>query len=138
VNGATLFRPWTAPLSRFRAERWLRLVPLILYVAGIYAVSSVSGADIPHVVDDRISHTLEYFGLALLMLFALAPFTLYRLQARHGAGVIAMAFLWGLSDEFHQRFVPLRDSSGKDLAFDVLGASLAVIFVLLGSRRSRA
>jgi VanZ family protein len=136
VIRAGLFRLWTAPLSHWSSERWLRVIPLLLYLSGIYAMSCVPGPSVPVVVDDRIAHTLEYFGLGALLLFAFAPHVSYRLRAAHGVTAVAMAGLWGVSDEFHQSFVPLRDVSLKDLSFDLLGATLAVVIILAGIRWS--
>ena len=38
----------------------------------------------------------------------------------------ALAFLYALTDEYHQSFVPGRDTSGLDLGVDGLGAALGV------------
>ena len=68
-------------------------------------------------------HLLIYFVLALLLRWALS-----------GAGVryatwwaLGLCALYGISDEFHQSFVPNRDPSIGDWANDVLGASAALL-----------
>ncbi|HSN67851.1 MAG TPA: VanZ family protein, partial [Thermoanaerobaculia bacterium] len=45
---------------------------------------------------------------------------------------LAVFFLsvgWGVLDEYHQRFVPTRESSGLDLLADAAGAAAAVLLV---------
>ena len=44
------------------------------------------------------------------------------------AGVWLFALLYGMTDEFHQQFVPGRFSSLMDIAADVAGAVIAVWF----------
>jgi len=50
--------------------------------------------------------------------------------------VIALAYAAG--DEFHQRFVPTREGSVRDVAIDGIGAGLALLLVwILGRWRKR-
>jgi len=47
--------------------------------------------------------------------------------------------LWGLSDEFHQSFVPGRDASGWDLLADAVGFAIAsCVFAATTLRSARA
>ena len=65
-------------------------------------------------------------------------------QATRAVAVCTVLFCltYGLSDEFHQRFVPGRFSGVDDLVFDTLGGLLAVAIDRARqhwtSRRSRA
>jgi VanZ family protein len=81
-------------------------------------------------VEEIGGHLFVYFVLALLVRWALA-----------GAGVrhatwwaIAFCALYGISDEFHQSFVPHRDPDVGDWTRDVLGASAAMFVVWLAAR----
>jgi len=47
---------------------------------------------------------------------------------------ILIAVLYGVSDEFHQSFVPARDASVMDLVSDTVGAFLGAGIVALGRR----
>lgn len=71
-----------------------------------------------------ISGHVVFFGI-LYFLFTRALRSNYLLSAgsliRLG---LVFVFLYGLSDEFHQSFVPGRDASIIDVGWDVLGAWL--------------
>ncbi len=47
------------------------------------------------------------------------------------AGSLAFAIGYGFMDEFHQLFVPGRDSSMLDVAYDTLGVSIGLGVALL-------
>lgn len=47
----------------------------------------------------------------------------------------AIAFLYAISDEYHQTFVTGRHGSWVDVAIDSMGAGLLVLFVLRAQRR---
>jgi VanZ family protein len=81
-------------------------------------------------LEEIAGHLSVYFVLALLMRWALT-----------GAGVrhatwwaIGFCALYGISDEFHQSFVPHRDPDIHDWVRDVLGASAAMILVWATTR----
>lgn len=100
-------------------------------------VSSVHGSDVPQVVDDRVAHFVVYFGLGTLTMFSAAGFGPHELTLRHTIAAFAVAVAFAVSDEWHQSFVPGRDSSLKDLIFDTLGAGSAqsLIWLMMGGRR---
>ncbi len=81
-------------------------------------------------VQEIAGHLAVYFVLALLVRWALA-----------GAGVrhaiwwaIGFCALYGISDEFHQSFVPHRNPALGDWANDVLGASAAMLLLWVATR----
>ena len=79
----------------------------------------------------NLLHVPAYAGLAYLWWRAL----LARGKSRAAAAVIAaaIAVLYGITDEFHQTFVPGRYGSGTDVLLDAAGAAT----VLLWARRRR-
>jgi VanZ family protein len=114
---------------------WL---PALGWMAIIFYMSSLqhpAPGDLA-LIPDWISHPVVYAILALLLCRALAagkPLTL-------GAALLAVVFatLYGVSDEWHQSFVPLRDSSALDVVKDFAGAVLgAGAYVRLGPSRKR-
>jgi VanZ family protein len=99
------------------------------YMAGIFYASSISDPPVPPDVSDVSLHGAAYFGLALLLIRALArgrwsgvtPVTLV------GAWMIAVAY--GMTDEWHQSFVPNRTAEWRDLGSDAIGAFVATVIV---------
>lgn len=110
--------PW-----RIRQARWL---PLIGMMIAIFAVSSQPGDNLP-LPDiwnlDKLCHLLEYGILAATTLYALHPIP-SRSRTMVAVGVVCFSALYGVSDEFHQSFVPLRTCHVSDVLADTLGAAL--------------
>ena len=83
---------------------------------------------------DKFLHGLAYGVLAASVLFALSPARSRRQPLRTGAGVVFFCLLYGISDEFHQSFIPGRCPSAGDLVADILGAALVVTVALTAVR----
>lgn len=101
--------------------------PVIVYMAAIFYVSSLPEAPLPPGVGDKPSHSLAYMGLSVSIARALGG----GLPARLGMGTAAAAVLltvaYGVSDEFHQSFVPGRSSDVHDVYADAIGAILGTV-----------
>lgn len=91
-------------------------------MAAIFYVSSLSEPRLPPGFGDKPSHSLAYMGLAITIARALAG----GLPARVGVGTAVAAVLltiaYGMTDEFHQSFVPGRSAEVHDLYADAIGA----------------
>jgi VanZ family protein len=84
-------------------------------------------------LNDKVEHIIEYSVAGFFATGALGR--VGRLPAWMAA--IAFGLVWGFSDEFHQSFVPGRDSSAYDLAADVTGAALGtLVFTSAAKRRT--
>lgn len=108
----------------------LYLLPLLLYASLIIYLSSLS--NIPTIrgiitqepvpkgswTGDEIEHIIEYSILSLLFYRSLKP-TKYHNQAF--TATIIFAIIFGLFDEIHQHFIPLRTFSILDLLWDFIG-----------------
>jgi len=72
---------------------------------------------------DKVAHALVYAVLAATVIYGRHAPGRYVL----GSAIITLVVcvLYGLTDEFHQAFVPGRDPSGFDLLADGIGALLA-------------
>lgn len=129
-----LSRWFRGPATGSPFEPFVRALPALLYMAAIFAASSVPGDRIGLRFDDRVAHFLEYFVLGVLLVF-------FAVSLRGGSGtgasalILAFAALHAAVDEIHQGFVPRRDSSLKDWLFDVAGAATAVAVLRLAARR---
>lgn len=71
---------------------------------------------------DKLLHTIEYTGLALLVFRALAGEGLGRWPAVGLTILIVSAY--GASDEWHQSFVPMRSSDVQDWLTDTLAGAI--------------
>ncbi|MFH1113976.1 MAG: VanZ family protein [Pseudomonadota bacterium] len=116
------------------ADRLLRLVPILLYCAGIFLLSGL-----PHIPDavswmpDKIGHFIVYAGLGFLVA---QEIRLRGLQSSRWiwAGSALFCLLYGISDELHQSFVPGRTAQIGDVAADTAGGLTAgVMYVLWGA-----
>jgi len=114
------------PRARWRRGLWLWGPPTI-YAAAIFASSSLSAvpAPPPHFTDKHV-HLLAYAGLALLLIraFAGGRWSAVTVATLVHAALITVAY--GVTDEWHQSFVPGRDADLRDVVADALGATLAV------------
>jgi VanZ family protein len=96
---------------------------VILYCALIFGLSSVSHVpNLPGGLNDKTGHLLLYSGLGFLVTRALTRGA-SRLSFWIVLGTVALVAAYGLSDETHQLFVPMRTFDLKDLLADAVGAA---------------
>jgi VanZ family protein len=115
----------------------LRWLPSILWMAAIFYFSSRTGSDLGGWLDEiRLlipwmegfdwGHFVSYFVLALTFLWGIRP-------RRAGWGVkllvVLLCVLYGVTDEYHQSFVPGRTPDVADIRNDGIGAFLAMLVV---------
>lgn len=72
----------------------------------------------------NLAHMAEYGVLGALAVLTLRAYRPGWPALAVGAMAWAVAVLYGMSDEFHQSFVPNRDANWLDVGFDALGAAL--------------
>ncbi|MBN1866350.1 VanZ family protein [Candidatus Sumerlaeota bacterium] len=121
--------PITSP-SRKRFF-WVRVFPAVAWAGVIFALSSLPGTTplprLPVPFADKWEHMVAYALLGALILRAgrdewLLPPRLVRWAATS----LAIGILYGVSDEWRQRFVPDRICSAYDLAADAIGVAIGV------------
>jgi VanZ family protein len=100
----------------------------------IFALSSVPGSNVPGRFGP-IAHFVEYAVLAVLLFRALERGRSIRSALLMA---VALASAYGLTDELHQRFVPLRVSDPVDWLVDTAGAALGVLAYLAVRQLVRA
>lgn len=130
--------------------RFLSWLPAASLMALIFWLSSIPGDELPlpeFRFSDKLAHFLAYAALGALIGWR------HRLRARLGGrpaetrpgawfpdtpGALA-GILFGLSDEVHQLFVPMRLFAWSDFAADGLGvlAGLRIARRLAGGRPTR-
>lgn len=76
----------------------------------------------------KLAHVIEYAIFTILLYRALINAGIRR---RDGAlAALVLAILYGMSDEFHQSFIPGREPTIRDVFFDSLGSSLAIYWLI--------
>ena len=109
------------PKGSHPALLWL---PVVIYMAAIFYASSLSVVPGPvgDWFSDTILHSACYGGLALCVLRAFARGRWAGVTV--GVAIAAWLFttLYGVTDEWHQMYVPGRTPELRDLANDAIGA----------------
>ena len=107
----------------------IRIVPAALLMGTIFFLSHQSGTKLPlpHIFGlDKLAHGFMYGTLAAAMLYAVPRKTLLLKPWRTGALVVFFCLLYGMTDEYHQSFIPGRVSSFGDIIADIIGAALLI------------
>ena len=120
---------------------WL---PVVAYMAMLFFVSSLSHIPAPPAgLTDKHEHFFFYGILAALTLRALAKGEWSGVMRSTVLGAILISSLYGVSDEFHQRFVPGRSYEVLDMVADAVGSTAAAgllwgwAIIRVESRKSR-
>ncbi len=119
------------------ANRLLRLLPIVLYCAGIFILSGLPQVpDTVSWIPDKLGHFVLYAGLGFLV----------AREIRHG-GVRTSRWIWmgsaifclfyGVTDELHQSVVPGRSAEIRDVAADTAGGFAAGVINVLWKAKSR-
>lgn len=108
---------------------WL---PVFVWTLLIFTFSSLSTPETSQIywqdfIIKKTAHMIEYGFLALLIYRALKGYDMETTKAVILS--IFLAALYGLSDELHQSFTPGREPRIRDVAFDTIGASLAMLIL---------
>ena len=107
--------------------------PILLYCLVIFIQSSYPSPKIepnlPHF--DKVLHFMGYALLGALVLRAFHTTSIkHRLKLIFILSIL-LSGLYGISDEFHQSFVPYRDADAMDALADFLGGAFgAGVFLL--------
>lgn len=100
--------------------------PVILQMVVIFIASSIPDLRaLPGGISDKSGHGLGYAILGAVLLRALARGRLRNVTWGLLAATVLLATLYGVSDEFHQSFVPGRTPDAHDVMADAIGAALA-------------
>ena len=110
-------------------------VPVALYAGAIFFLSAQSHPEdqlplfLLQDVSDKVLHAVEYGILSLLCYRAFRRAAGPAVARQAVVLAILTASAYGLTDEVHQAFVPLREASWQDWLADTVGATLAAVGV---------
>ena len=100
--------------------------PALPWFVVIFVLSAQPSLPSPSHVSDKQAHAFTYGVLAVLCLMGLTGWRWRRVAGAHLLAAFVMAVLYGVSDEFHQAFVPGRTPDVADVVADAGGAALAL------------
>ncbi len=107
-----------------------RLLPMLLVMGGIFFISGIPGNRLPlHdiVGADKIAHIVTYGVLAVTVFHAFGPWFKPLNPRWLTSLVLILCTLYGISDEYHQVFIPYRSPSIFDILADVFGTVVVCI-----------
>jgi hypothetical protein len=110
-------------------QGWWYWTPVIIYASLIFYLSSLSHPEVyvPSLMialGDKALHAMEYGLLGILTYRAFRYAGGTRMASHAVLLAIVASTAYGLSDEIHQAFVPLREADVWDFLTDALGASV--------------
>jgi len=112
----------------------LRKIPAILAMAALFKLSTLPGND-PLLnsihLSDKIEHFIAYFVLGITFCIWIPSKKWFAKPVVYGVIVIVLCTLFGISDEYHQKFVPGRSCDLYDLAVDSTASVIAVFAYFL-------
>jgi len=108
-------------------RHWL---PVVVYIALIFAVSSIHGDQLPGLFPkgDKVGHLLEYLLLGLLLGRAIRFTLAGRSSMVAATATVAAGAAVGVLDELYQSRIPGRFSDPADCLVDVAAVLAAVLF----------
>ncbi len=104
----------------------------IRIISGVSEMSEAEQEDLALVLEPYIrntAHIIEYAVLFFAVLFAVSAFSSGILRASFIS--LLICFLYAITDEWHQMFVPGRAVQTEDIVMDTAGALLAMALYLL-------
>jgi len=110
----------------FSTPNWMPslLMAIVIFVLSSFSLNCFSSARIVNI--DKIIHVLVYALFALLIRRSFMYSRNEFLNKYANSGAIICAVVFGMSDEFHQYFVPERYACFYDVCANTLGAVLSV------------
>jgi VanZ family protein len=117
-----------AAIERRSLNQYWRWALVIAWMGVIFYLSSRSTLPRPEEISANLEaiagHLTAYGVLALLVSYALSDSGISAM--RRSVCAVVFAVMYGISDEFHQSFVPGRDPALFDIAMDTIGAITAL------------
>jgi VanZ family protein len=102
----------------------IRFLPSVLWMAVIFYFSSRSTTGI---INGQVQSLLFFKSLHLIE-YAILGIFLYLAFKKYQYSVL-IAYLYSLSDEFHQRFVPGREGKISDTFIDLVGILIGSLII---------
>jgi VanZ family protein len=123
-------------LNRFHRLS-IAIVSTLAAMAGIFAMSARQRVPVPPGFSAKVISTLGHFSVYLVLAVLLYWTLSFVMDGGWRRYVTAwtLAVLYGLSDEWHQSFVPGRTPDVVDIVTDGIGAAVGLLIVWWITRR---
>ncbi len=118
---------------KFHNDYRFNRILAIIWMGFIYFLSSKSHLPSTNLffAQDKIFHAVFFGILAFFFIRSQKNFILKNYSFKNALVITFIVAAYGLSDEFHQIFVPNRDASLGDLVADTSGGFLVSILYLI-------
>lgn len=106
-------------------------LPLVFYWILLFTLTTLPTQSIPAVgVNDKLEHTLAYFGLSFLLYLTLL-FQKKSVMLKKYAMLFTLLIVvfYGVLDEVHQLLIPGRSCELLDFLADMLGGILGIVLL---------
>lgn len=106
-------------------------LPLVFYWILLFTLTTLPTQSLPAVgVNDKLEHTLAYFGLSFLLYLTLL-FQKKSVMLKKYAMLftILIVLFYGVLDEVHQLLIPGRSCELLDFLADMLGGVLGIVVI---------
>ena len=113
-----------------RFARWPLLVAWMALIFGLSSIPNEIRGPESRIPYDKFAHFIEFGVLAFLVTWILGR-ARGRVDILAGAIGVAAAVAYGVTDEWHQAYVPGRDPSWDDLATDAMGAVCGAVVAVV-------
>ena len=116
---------WNQSISQWIFHR----LPVIIYCIAIFVQSSFPAPQVipAFAFSDKVLHLFGYALLGGLFLRAFKTFPIKKDTVLLLLLSVICSILYGISDEFHQSFIPYRTADVYDALFDAIGSFLGVM-----------
>lgn len=114
-----------SPATNIGRGLWL-WAPVAGYMALVFVLSGMASPPTPAQTSDKTLHFVGYGGLGVVALRATAGGALSGVTGGTAAAAWAIATLYGLTDEYHQSYVPERTADPADALADAAGAASTI------------
>jgi VanZ family protein len=100
-------------------------------MTAIFFASDLPAGDVSIRLWDKALHFIVYGALGVCFLLPVTDGRWSKLTPRSAVPAVALATLYGMTDEIHQMFTPGRHPDLRDIVADALGAAAAVGLIVL-------
>lgn len=106
-------------------------LPLVFYWILLFTLTSLPSQSVPSVgVNDKLEHSLAYFGLSFLLYLTLLFQKKSDFLKKYAAiFTILIILIYAVLDEVHQLLIPGRSCEMLDFLADMLGGIVGIIIL---------